>query len=140
MTTRLMLNWRAKHLRQANIRAAFKMKRTARKHLPICVVRSSERKTPPPGPDQMFLDLNLPEKNGGRVVEELNRDPDLCPIPVIIFSTSQSTRDIKGCYEAGADCYVNKPVRLEDFFSAIWSIVQFWFGSAQLPEEGNDGI
>jgi two-component system, chemotaxis family, response regulator Rcp1 len=91
-------------------------------------------------PDLIFLDLNLPGKDGWRVLEEMKRDPDLCRIPVIIFSTSQSTRDVKGCYEAGANCYVNKPARLEDFFSAVRSIEQFWFGSALLPEEGHDGI
>ena len=90
-------------------------------------------------PDLIVLDLNLPGKNGRLVLEELKRDPDLRTIPVIMFSTSQSSRDIVGCYQAGANCYVNKPVSLEDFFTAIWSIEQFWFGSALLPEEGNDG-
>jgi len=91
-------------------------------------------------PDLIVLDLNLPGKNGRMVLEEIKRDPDLCTIPVIMFSTSQSNRDIVGCYKAGANCYVNKPVSLEDYFSAIWSIEQFWFGSALLPEEGTDGI
>lgn len=90
-------------------------------------------------PDLIVLDLNLPGKNGRLVLEELKRDPDLRAIPVIMFSTSQSSRDIVACYQAGANCYVNKPVSLEDFFAAIWSIEQFWFGSALLPEEGNDG-
>lgn len=91
-------------------------------------------------PDLIVLDLNLPGKDGRRVLEELKRDPNLCTIPVIMFSTSQSTRDVVGCYQAGANSYVCKPVSLEDFFSAIWSIEQFWFGSALLPEEGKDGI
>jgi two-component system, chemotaxis family, response regulator Rcp1 len=91
-------------------------------------------------PDLILLDLNLPGKDGRKVLEELKRDPDLCTIPGIIFTTSRSARDIVGCYKAGANCYVNKPVSLEDYFSAIWSIEQFWFGSALLPEEGNDGI
>ena len=90
-------------------------------------------------PDLILLDLNLPGKDGRRILRELKRDPDLQTIPVIIFSTSQNNHDIVGCYEAGANCYVTKPVSLEEFFSAIWSIEQFWFGSAQLPEEENDG-
>lgn len=91
-------------------------------------------------PDLILLDLNLPGKDGPRVLREIKSDPNLCAIPVVVFSTSQSNRDIVGCYEAGANCYVSKPVGLEDFFSAIWSIENFWFGSAKLPEETNDGI
>ncbi len=90
-------------------------------------------------PDLIVLDLNLPRKNGRMVLEELKRDPDLRAIPVIMFSTSLASSDIVACYKAGANCYVNKPVSLDDFFTAIWSIEQFWFGSALLPEEGNDG-
>jgi CheY-like chemotaxis protein len=90
-------------------------------------------------PDLILLDLNLPGKNGRSVLEELKRDPDLCAIPAIIFSTSQSPCDIGGCYKAGANCYVCKPVNLEHYFSAIRAIEQFWFGSALLPEEGADG-
>ena len=74
------------------------------------------------------------------MLAELKSDPNLCTIPVVVFSSSQRERDIIGCYELGANCYVNKPVKLEDFFSAIQSIEEFWFGSARLPEENNDGI
>lgn len=91
-------------------------------------------------PDLILLDLNLPGKDGRGVLAEIKRDPDLCMIPVVVFSTSQNSRDIAGCYAAGANCYVCKPVKLEDFFSAIWSIEQFWFGSALLPEENPDGV
>jgi len=91
-------------------------------------------------PDLIILDLNLPGIDGRGVLQQIKHDPNLCTIPVIMFSTSQSNRDIVGCYQAGANCYVNKPVSLEEFFSAIRSIEQFWFGSALLPVEGNDGI
>ena len=91
-------------------------------------------------PDLILLDLNLPGKDGRKVLGEIKSDPNLCAIPVVVFSTSESNRDIIGCYEGGANCYVSKPVDLEDFFCAIWSIENFWFGSAKLPEETNDGI
>ena len=102
-------------------------------------VRQKEKAGGAVRPDLILLDLNLPGKNGRGVLEELKRDPDLCTIPAIIFSTSQSPHDIGGCYKAGANCYVCKPVSLEHYFSAIRAIEQFWFGSALLPEEGNDG-
>jgi len=86
-------------------------------------------------PDLVLLDLNLPGRSGREVLAELKRDPHLRAIPVVVFSTSQCPKDVLECYEAGANCYVNKPVDLEEFFSAIWSIEQFWFGSARLPEE-----
>ena len=86
-------------------------------------------------PDLVLLDLNLPGKSGREVLADLKGDSRLRTIPVVVFSTSQSPKDVLECYEAGANCYVNKPVDLDDFFSAIWSIEQFWFGSARLPEE-----
>lgn len=90
-------------------------------------------------PDLVLLDLNLPGKSGREVLAEIKSDPHLCAIPVVAFSTSRSNRDVVACYEEGANCYVNKPVNLEDFFSAIRAIEQFWFGSARLPEESDDG-
>jgi CheY-like chemotaxis protein len=90
--------------------------------------------------DLILLDLNLPGKHGLDVLAELKGDPRLCAIPVVVFSSSQFQRDIRRCYEAGANCYVNKPGDLEEFFSTIQSIEQFWFGCAQLLEEGTDGF
>jgi len=90
-------------------------------------------------PDLIILDLNLPGKDGRKVLGEVKSDPDLRAIPVIVFSTSQAPQDIARCYELGANCYVNKPVSLEDFFSAIRSIEEFWFQTASLSEEENDG-
>lgn len=90
--------------------------------------------------DLILLDLNLPGKHGLEVLAELKGDPRLRAIPVVVFSSSQVQRDIWRCYEAGANCYVNKPGDLEEFFFAIRAIEQFWFGCAQLLEEGTDGF
>jgi two-component system, chemotaxis family, response regulator Rcp1 len=91
-------------------------------------------------PDLILLDLNLPGKDGRKVLAELKGDPSWRRIPVVVFSTSQSERDIWDCYDAGANCYVSKPLQFENFVSAIRSIEELWFGFAQLPEESNDGI
>ncbi len=84
----------------------------------------------------MILDLNLPKKDGRAVLACAKADPDLRQIPVVVFSTSQSSRDIAGSYELGANCYVCKPGNLQGFFQAVRSIEEFWFGCASLPNGG----
>lgn len=62
--------------------------------------------------------------------------PELRPIPVVIFSTSKLSKDIMRSYELGANCYVSKPGNLNDFFSAVKSIEDFWCDFASLPPRG----
>jgi two-component system, chemotaxis family, response regulator Rcp1 len=87
-------------------------------------------------PDLVILDLNLPKRGGLAVLSAMKASPELRRIPVVIFSTSQLGQDIGRSYELGANCYVSKPGNLNDFFSTIKSIEQFWFGSATLPPRG----
>ncbi len=89
-----------------------------------------------PRPDLVILDLNLPKKDGRAVLAELKSDPGLHEIPVVIFSTSQLSSDIVRSYELGANCYVNKPGTLNEFFSAVKAIEEFWFGLTSLPQKG----
>ena len=63
---------------------------------------------------------------------ETKGDPDLRTIPVVVFSTSRSMLDIARSYELGANCYVSKPENLDDYFLAVQSIEEFWFGSVSL--------
>lgn len=87
-------------------------------------------------PDLVILDLNLPKKDGRAVLAALKADPNLQQIPVVIFSTSQLSQDIARSYSLGANCYVSKPGNLNEFFSAVKSIEEFWFGFASLPPRG----
>ena len=87
-------------------------------------------------PDLIILDLNLPKKHGQAVLADIKSTPDLCRIPVVIFSTSQARQDIVRSYELGANCYVSKPGNLTDFFSAIQSIEKFWLNFVNLPPRG----
>jgi two-component system, chemotaxis family, response regulator Rcp1 len=87
-------------------------------------------------PDLVILDLNLPKRDGLSVLAAMKAGPDLRRIPVVIFSTSELRKDIVRSYEMGANCYVRKPGNLNDFFSAVKSIEEFWFGSAVLPPQG----
>lgn len=86
-------------------------------------------------PDLVILDLNLPKKDGRAVLAEAKSDANLRTIPMVVFSTSRSLPDIARSYDLGANCYVSKPGNLDDYFSAVQSIEEFWFGSASLPRE-----
>jgi chemotaxis family two-component system response regulator Rcp1 len=87
-------------------------------------------------PDLVLLDLNLPKRDGLAVLAAMKAAPELRRIPVVIFSTSQLSRDIARSYELGANCYISKPGNLSEFFSTMKSIEQFWFGFVSLPPRG----
>ena len=86
-----------------------------------------------PRPDLMLLDLNLPRKDGRGVLAEVKQDPDLKQIPVVILTSSQAEQDILRAYELQANCYVTKPVDLDQFITIVRSIEQFWFTIVKLP-------
>jgi chemotaxis family two-component system response regulator Rcp1 len=86
-------------------------------------------------PDLILLDLNLPKKNGLEVLEEIKRDPDLRRTPVIMLTTSSAARDVVACYDRGVNCYVVKPLDLDDFTGLVQAINGFWFEVAQLPPD-----
>jgi two-component system, chemotaxis family, response regulator Rcp1 len=88
-------------------------------------------------PDLMILDLNLPRKDGRAVLADIKTDPELRQIPVVIFSTSRSHRDIARSYELGANCYVSKPCGLAEFFAAVQAVERFWFDCVCLPNLEN---
>ncbi|MFQ6026130.1 MAG: response regulator [Dehalococcoidia bacterium] len=84
-------------------------------------------------PDIILLDLNLPRKDGRQVLEEIKVDPDLRHIPVVVLTTSQADQDILKSYELHANCYITKPVDLEQFFKIIKSLEDFWLTVVKLP-------
>ncbi len=86
-------------------------------------------------PDLILLDLNLPQKNGIEVLEEIKSDPRLKSIPVIILTTSKNQDDILRCYNLHANCYIAKPRNLNQLFQIIKSIEEFWLCTATLPLE-----
>lgn len=86
-----------------------------------------------PAPQLVLLDLNMPRKDGRAVLAEVKSDPALRKIPVIVFTTSQSPRDITRSYELGANCYINKPGTLPEFVAAVTEFGNFWFRRAYLP-------
>jgi CheY-like chemotaxis protein len=88
-----------------------------------------------PRPDVVLLDLNLPKKDGRQVLQEMKADPALRTIPVVILTSSDAERDISGAYELQANCYITKPVDLDQFITVVRSIEDFWFSIVKLPPE-----
>jgi CheY-like chemotaxis protein len=86
-------------------------------------------------PDLILLDLNLPQKNGQEVLAEIKADSALRRIPVVVLTTSKSDDDIARSYDLHANCYVTKPVGLEQFTGVVRAIEQFWLTIAKLPPE-----
>jgi chemotaxis family two-component system response regulator Rcp1 len=88
-------------------------------------------------PDIILLDLNLPRMDGREVLAQIKEDPELRLIPTIILTTSAAERDIRKAYDLRANCYLTKPVQLEDFEELVRSINDFWLTKAHLPIHGH---
>jgi CheY-like chemotaxis protein len=86
-----------------------------------------------PRPDIIILDLNLPKKDGRELLAEIKADPGLGMIPVIIFTTSKSDKDILTSYSLHANSYVIKVANWNDFSKIVDKIKDFWFSTAQIP-------
>lgn len=86
-----------------------------------------------PRPDLILLDLNLPKKDGRELLAEIKDDDDLKFIPVVILTTSRSEEDILRTYGLHANCYITKPVDLEQFISVVKSVEDFWLTLVKLP-------
>jgi two-component system, chemotaxis family, response regulator Rcp1 len=88
-----------------------------------------------PTPDLVLLDLNLPRLGGREVLEDIKRDPALMHIPVVILTSSQAEEDIIRSYQLHANCFITKPVDLEQLTKVVQGIEQFWFTLVRLPPE-----
>jgi chemotaxis family two-component system response regulator Rcp1 len=88
-----------------------------------------------PRPDIILLDLNMPRKDGREVLTEIKGNESLRRIPVVILTTSQAEEDILRSYDLHANCYVTKPVDLEQFIKVVQSIEAFWLTIVKLPPD-----
>ncbi len=86
-----------------------------------------------PRPDIILLDLNLPKKDGREVLAEIKSDPLLKSIPVVIVTSSEAEQDVIKSYNLNANCYVTKPVILDQFIKVVQSINDFWLTIVKLP-------
>ena len=83
--------------------------------------------------DLILLDLNLPRKDGREVLADIKADPRLHTIPVVILTTSRAEQDVLRSYELQANCYITKPVDLDQFITVVKSIEDFWLTIVTLP-------
>src|ERR1041384_983761 len=95
------------------------------------------RRQPPyenqPRPDLILLDLNLPRMDGREVLAKIKNDPELRAIPVVVLTSSEAEQDIVRAYNLNANCYVTKPVDLDQFMRVVKSIEGFWLEIVKLP-------
>ena len=101
-------------------------------------LRQRGRYSDVPRPDIVLLDLNLPKKDGREVLQDIKNDEKLKRIPVVILTTSKAEEDVLKSYNLHANCYVTKPVDLEQFIVVVKSIDMFWLTVVTLPN-GKDG-
>jgi chemotaxis family two-component system response regulator Rcp1 len=126
-----------------DVRLAVEALKEAKVHNRLSTVADGEaalnflQRKPPyvdsPRPDLILLDLNLPRKSGREVLAEIKADPDLKRIPVVILTTSQAEEDIVKAYNHSANCYITKPVDLDQFIKVVRSIEEFWLTIVKLP-------
>jgi CheY-like chemotaxis protein len=90
-------------------------------------------------PDFILLDLNLPRMDGREVLAHIKNDDSLKTIPTIILTTSNAEADIVRSYQLQANCYLTKPVQLEDFLALVKSINEFWITMVKLPQQRTAG-
>jgi two-component system, chemotaxis family, response regulator Rcp1 len=90
-------------------------------------------------PDLILLDLNLPRKDGREVLHEIKNDADLKRIPVVVLTTSEAESDIMATYGCHANCYITKPVAMEQFIKIVKLLEEFWFTIVKLPPREHNG-
>ena len=88
-----------------------------------------------PKPDIVLLDLNMPRMDGREVLAEMKGDARLRRIPVVVLTTSEAETDIFKTYDLHANCYLTKPVDLDQFISIVRSVESFWLQLVKLPRE-----
>lgn len=84
-------------------------------------------------PDLILLDLNLPKKDGREVLKEVKADESLKRIPVVILTMSKAEEDVLKTYNLHANCFITKPLDLNQFSKVVKSIKEFWLTVVKLP-------
>jgi two-component system, chemotaxis family, response regulator Rcp1 len=101
----------------------------------LAFLRREGRYAGSPRPDVILLDLNMPRMDGRQVLATIKADDDLRRIPVVVLTTSRDEHDILQSYNLHANCYITKPVDLDQFINVVRSIEGFWLTVVTLPDE-----
>ncbi len=88
-----------------------------------------------PRPDLILLDLNLPRKDGREVLKEIKTDDALKTIPVVVLTISKAEEDVMRSYDLHANCYITKPIDLNQFSKVVKCIQEFWLTIVKLPRK-----
>lgn len=99
----------------------------------LAFLRREGRHSQAARPDLILLDLNLPRRDGREVLADIKRDPSLRRIPVVILTTSRAEEDVVRTYDLHANCFITKPVDLNEFVKVVRSIEDFWLTIVKLP-------
>jgi CheY-like chemotaxis protein len=102
-------------------------------------LRQKGKHTRAPRPDLILLDLNLPRKDGREVLAEIKEDADLKRIPVVILTVSKDEEDVMKTYNLHANCFITKPIDLNQFIKVVKSIEDFWLTVVKLPPGESTG-
>jgi CheY-like chemotaxis protein len=100
-------------------------------------LRKEDKYTKAVRPDLVLLDLNLPKKDGREVLKDMKNDEDLKRIPVVILTVSKAEEDVLKTYNLHANCYITKPLDLNQFSHVVKSIKDFWLTIVKLPPNGD---
>ena len=96
-------------------------------------LRSEGEYAETPQPDLLLLDLNMPKKDGRAVMKEMDGDPELKRIPVVVLTSSDAEEDVVRSYELNANAYLTKPVDFDGFVDIINRLEDFWFTVVKMP-------
>jgi CheY-like chemotaxis protein len=88
-----------------------------------------------PRPDFILLDLNLPKMDGREVLARIKGDESLKTIPTVVLTTSDADADVTNSYQLQANCYLTKPVQLDEFEALVKNISDFWLRKVKLPQQ-----
>ncbi|MGA8303044.1 MAG: response regulator [Thermoplasmata archaeon] len=99
----------------------------------IAFLRHQGKYASAPRPNLIFLDLNMPRKDGREVLTEIKADESLRRIPIVVMTSSQAEEDIARAYDQHANCYVRKPIDFQQFHEVVKSLETFWFATVELP-------
>jgi two-component system, chemotaxis family, response regulator Rcp1 len=102
----------------------------------LAFLRREEKHEKAVRPDLILLDLNLPKMDGRELLAEIKDDDDLKRIPVVILTTSKAEEDVVKTYNLHANCYISKPVDLDQFIVVVKAIEGFWMTIVKLPPNG----
>jgi CheY-like chemotaxis protein len=87
-------------------------------------------------PDLVLLDINLPKKSGHEVLQYIKNHDNYKHIPVIMLTTSSAEQDVLIAYREHVNCFITKPIDVNDFIKAVAKIEDFWINIVTIPDEG----